>query len=98
MYFNCYFLAFHLAVKMDLVEVVCYLIHVFHLLYVKSATPAEALLHYSQMLYMVASPIYIHSIHSCKIAHISFTYGEVNIAESLQPSGCSQPLALKKIK
>ena len=37
---------FHLAVKIDLVEVVYYLKQVFHLLYDKSATPAEAL-HYS---------------------------------------------------
>ena len=33
---------FHLTVKIDLVEVVFYLEHVFHLPYDKSVTPAEA--------------------------------------------------------
>ena len=36
-----------LTVKIDLVEVVCYLKHVFHLLYDKSVTLVEALLYFS---------------------------------------------------
>ena len=39
---------FHLAVKMNLVEVIYYLKQVFHLTYDKSVMPAEeALLHFS---------------------------------------------------
>ena len=38
---------FHLTVKIDLVEVDYYLKHVFHMLYYKNVTPAEALFHFS---------------------------------------------------
>ena len=46
-------LTFHLADKIDLVEVVYYLKQVFHLLYDKSDMLAEALLYFSLILWIV---------------------------------------------
>ena len=45
--------SFHLTVKIDLVEDVYYLKHVFHLLYDISARPAEALLYFSLILWII---------------------------------------------
>ena len=42
-------LKLHLAVEIDIVEVVYYLMHVFHLLYYESLIPAELLLCFSSI-------------------------------------------------
>ena len=47
------FVEFHLAVKIDLVKVVYYLKQVLDLLYTESVTPAEELLYFSLILWIV---------------------------------------------
>ena len=47
------FLAFHLSVEIDLVEVVYYFKQLFYLLYDKSVTPAEALLYLPIIIHIV---------------------------------------------